>query len=49
MTFVPLSDVRLAPSPETYVKTPPVPKTLPADTLPVTDNADNVPTLVMFG
>ena len=49
VTFAPGSDDRLAPFPVTYVKTPPVPKTLPADTLPVTDNVDNVPTLVMFG
>ena len=26
-----------------------MPTALPADTLPVTDNDDNVPTLVMFG
>ena len=48
-TFAPVIAAKLAPSPDTYVKTPPVPDTLPADTLPVTDNADNVPTLVIFG
>ena len=48
VTFAPVIALKFAPFPATYVKTPPVPNTLPADALPVTDNADNVPTLVMF-
>ena len=49
VTFAPVIALKFAPSPATYVKTPPVPNTLPAEALPVTDNADNVPTLVIFG
>ena len=49
LTFAPAIADKFAPSPDTYVKTPPVPDTFPADTLPVTDNDDNEPTLVMFG
>ena len=41
--------VKFAPSPETYVKTPAVPDTLPAATLPVTVTAVRVPVDVMFG
>ena len=48
VTCCPSIAVKFAPSPDTYVKTPPVPDTLPADTLPVTDNEVKVPTLVMF-
>jgi hypothetical protein len=39
--------VRLAPSPATYVNTPPVPDTLPVAMFPDTVNADNVPTDVI--
>ena len=48
MICCPGTAVKLAPSPETYVNTPPVPLTLPAPTLPVTVNAVNVPTDVIF-
>ena len=41
--------VKFAPSPEMYVKTPPVPDTLPAPTLPVTVRAVSVPTEVIAG
>ena len=41
--------VKFAPSPETYVKTPAVPDTLPAATLPVTVTAVRVPTEVIAG
>ena len=41
--------VRLAPSPETYVNTPPVALTFPESAFAVTANDVNVPTLVMFG
>ena len=45
----PLIAVKLAPSPLTYVNTPPVPATLPDVMFPLTANTFNVPTLVIFG
>ena len=41
--------VKFAPSPDTYVKTPPVPDMLPVVALPDTTNDVRVPVLVMFG
>ena len=41
--------VKFAPSPDTYVKTPPVPDMLPVVVLPDTTNDVRVPVLVMFG
>ena len=41
--------VKFAPSPETYVKTPPVPLTFPASTLPDTVTDVKVPVDVIFG
>ena len=38
----------LAPSPDTYVNTPPVPDTLPVVMFPVTASAPNVPTDVIY-
>jgi len=48
VTFPPAIDDKLAPSPDTYVKTPPVPLVLPDVMFPVTANAPNVPTEVML-
>ena len=49
MICAPGTDVRLAPSPETYVNTPPVALTFPESAFAVTANDVNVPTDVMFG
>ena len=49
MICAPGTAVKLAPSPDTYVNTPPVALTFPESAFAVTANDVNVPTLVMFG
>ena len=49
VTCCPSIAVKFAPSPETYVNTPPVALTFPAEDVPVTASDDKVPTEVMFG